>query len=127
MVNDEIKINNRFTVQFPLEMGLSSSSVLSITKPEFINGEWNLIQIRFADTIENSPTDIFWKVLKNDLPFTELIIETYNAEGNTVDIWKVLVDKVMSVHFGRLNVSDEIDSDVSVTFKPKDCLLTKCQ
>ena len=60
----EPKRNNRFIVRFPKEFKIADWCIQSITKPKYVNGEWDTIKIEFHDLVDYSVSEGLINMIK---------------------------------------------------------------
>lgn len=123
----EPKRNNRFIVRFPKEFKIADWCTISITKPKYVNGEWESIKIEFNDLIGYSVSEgliNMIKFLQSDYKnLVEIYLDILSPSGEVVDEWLITFNQILSVDFGDCNYdNDDIQRPILI-FKPIDCIL----
>lgn len=124
--------NNRFVVEFPNEFVLESYFVQKISKPKFINYEWQNIEIFFIDVIGPSTSKVLVDVANycakrkdiNKILF-DFSIKTLDPTGVEIEHWKICVEKLIEIDFGNFDYSDESLAMIKMIIKPKCCVYIK--
>ncbi len=123
----EPKITNRFVVEFNEQhLNVDSYLIQDITMPSIDKEGWKNITITFLDIISPSTSGKMYKLIdeigKNyKLNFS---IKVLSPAGETIDIWVIESDEIISIDFGNLTYSDSDIKLISLTVKPSDCRYT---
>ena len=123
----EPKRNNRFIVRFPKEFKIADWCIQSITKPKYVNGEWDIIKIEFHDLVDYSVSEGLINMIKflqsDDKNLVEICLEILSPTAEVVDEWSITFNKILIVDFGDCDYeNDGIQSPILI-FKPIDCIL----
>ena len=123
----EPKRNNRFIVRFPKEFKIADWCTQSITKPKYVNGEWDTIKIVFNDLVDYSASEGLINMIKSlqsdDKNLVEIYLDILSPSGEVVDEWLITFNQILSIDFGDCNYdNDDIQSPILI-FKPIDCIL----
>ena len=123
----EPKRNNRFIVRFPKEFKIADWCTQSITKPKYVNGEWDTIKIVFHDLVDYSVSEgliNMIKFLQSDYKnLIEIYLDILSPSGEVVDEWLITFNQILSIDFGDCNYdNDGIQSPILI-FKSIDCIL----
>lgn len=123
----EPKRNNRFIVRFPKEFKIADWCIQSITKPKYVNGEWDIIKIEFHDLVDYSVSEGLINMIKflqsDDKNLVEIHLEILSPTAEVVDEWLITFNQILSIDFGDCNYdNDDIQSPILI-FKPIDCIL----
>lgn len=130
----DIKRDNRFIVEFPKEFGIESYFIQGTTKPMWINGEWQNIQIEFIDPIGPSMSVAIVSLMeffkKNKPGFFSkkrslfsINIKALDPTGVEVEKWTIGIEKLISVDFGSYHYGNDDIQKISLILKPSDCTL----
>ena len=123
----EPKRNNRFIVRFPKEFKIADWCIQSITKPKYVNGEWDIIKIEFHDLVDYSVSEGLINMIKflqsDDKNLVEIHLEILSPTAEVVDDWSITVNKILSVDFGDCDYENNGIQSPILIFKPTDCIL----
>lgn len=123
-----MKENTIFVIKFPKEFNLSKDSILSCTKPTYVNGDWDYIKIIFNDDKNKPSTKSLYniaminndKVNLSDDPIFSIDMIVYDSTATKIiENWKIYVAFVETISFGSLGKYD----NPFIILKPTDCIL----
>ena len=121
----ENKVTSRFTVQFPDESGIPSYLVKWINLPKYVNGEWSFMGIGLNDVVNPSTSNLLMDILNKKTQLNKIFIDVFDCEGNSIEMWSILVDEVVCADFGELSYDCVNDQEITVTIRPKTISLIK--
>ena len=151
-IDQEPKKNNRFTLEFPTELGIESFLVKTSGKPKleieevemqymntstFVAGRsvWQPITITFIDVIGPSTTQkiMEWVNLHFE-PATgrmgyaigykkNLVLKALDPTGVEIEKWTLVGSMITSSEFGEYDYSNGEVAEVSITIRMDKCLL----
>ena len=126
MAYDPFKLN-MFIVKFDKSTNIAPWYVKKTTLPEFIDGKWSDITIKFFNMIQDEKSsgrvifDFFKKYENKNFSF---FIEFLGPTGKTTQKWEILCDGIKQFGFTDLAVYDsEKNSYFELTVKVKKCVL----
>lgn len=124
----EPKKNNRFIVEFPIEVDIDKCFIKSINKPKYHNNTWQDIRIDFYDPIDPSTSkrlfNIIDKLRINNLKILNSFkINTLDPTGVTIEQWVIYVDEILMIDFGKFDYSDDGNPTPYMIIKPSNCIL----
>ena len=123
----EPKRNNRFIVRFPKEFKIADWCAQSITKPKYVNGEWDIIKIVFHDLVDYSVSEGLINMIKflqsDDKNLVEIHLEILSPTAEVVDDWSITFNKILSVDFGDCDYENNGIQSPILIFKSIDCIL----
>lgn len=150
-IEQEPKRKNRFTLEFPTELGIESYLVQTVKKPSldigstqidymnsasFVAGRaiWQPIDISFIDVIGPSTTQklMEWVRLIFE-PETgrmgyavgykkNLVLKAVGPAGGDVEKWTLIGCFITNVDFGDYDYGSDDVSEVKITIQPDKCL-----
>jgi hypothetical protein len=131
--NYEPKFSNRFFVTLPEIFNIESWEVKSISKPKYIDGVWQDIEITFLDPINKSTSVSLFNLIKtvsdNNLNNVqkEIEIDILDKTGVAVEKWKIpfYYYNISTIDFGYLDYDSNAIVEPKLIFKPTDCILVK--
>lgn len=110
-VQFEMKLNNRFQVTFPEELGIESWMVQSIDRPHVslseYRREWEDITITFYDAIGPSTSQKIMGLMVNDNNrlTMDIKVQVFDPVGAAVEEW-IVNGLIRSVDFGQLSYNE---------------------
>ena len=123
----EPKRNNRFIVRFPKEFKIADWCIQSITKPKYVNGEWDIIKIEFHDLVDYSVSEGLINMIKflqsDDKNLVEIHLEILSPTAEVVDDWSITFNKILTVDFGDCDYENNGIQSPILIFKSIDCIL----
>lgn len=125
----EPKKTNRFVVEFPEEFGIETFTVFKTNNPEFIDGQWQNIEIIFRDYVGASVTEGLYNIINfaktnNDKKILfNVEIKMLDPVGVSVQCWDISVEKIVEISFGNLDYSVDEVLCPYIVIKPFDCVL----
>lgn len=125
----EPKLNNRYVVEFPSELGLEPYLVQRITNPKYYDCSWENIIIEFIDTIPISVSKILYGLIdyntktKNEKINFNIKIKITDPIGDVIETWLIEVAEIVAIDFGTMTYSDNHVLKPSLTIKPFNCIL----
>ncbi len=133
-VEVEPKRDSRFIVEFPTEFNIESWCIQGATKPLWVNGEWQNIEIELIDPIGPSMSVAivslmeFFKKNKPGLfskkkSLFSINIKSLDPTGVEVEKWTIGIEKLISVDFGSFHYGSDDIQKISIILKPSDCIL----
>ena len=117
----EIKVTNRYLVEFPKEFNIDSWCIQKISKPKFTDGKWENIRMEFIDIISPSIS----KTLFNNLNKCDFQIKIISLDQTmkSIEEWVIQVEKILTVDFGELNYNNQEIQKIFLIVKPVNCIL----
>jgi uncharacterized protein Usg len=124
-IDYEPKMTDRFFTYFPYRFDIEAHSVSKISRPKFINNEWQNIEIEFIDTIGFSVTMGLQKIIKANKNFKPFKIEVYDLDpsGMVIGGWIYRIGEVVSIDFGDNDYETHEIIKPKMILKPISCKL----
>lgn len=151
-IDQEPKRNNRFTLEFPTELGIESFLVKTSGKPSLTINEtelpymntstwvagrsvWQPIEITFIDVIGPSTTqkimewiNLHFETATGRMGYAigykkNLSLKALDPTGIEVEKWSLIGCMVTNVGFGNYDYSSDDIAEVSITIRMDKCLL----
>ena len=151
-IEQEPKRKNRFTLEFPTELGIESYLVQTSAKPSininkteipymntstFVAGRsvWQEMEITFIDVIGPSTTQkvIEWIRLHFESATgrmgyavgykKNLVLKAVDPTGVEVEKWTLIGCQIVSANFDSFDYSDDALAMVTITIQPDLCIL----
>lgn len=151
-IEQEPKRKNRFSLEFPTELGIESFLVQTSGKPsmEIVGTEipymntstwvagrykWGTIDIKFIDVIGPSTTQkvMEWVGLHAESATgrmgyavgykKNLLLKGLDPTGQDVEKWTLIGCMIINVAFGDYDYGSDDLSEVTITIQPDNCLL----
>ena len=133
----EPKMNNRFIVEFPKDIGIEKWVVSKIFRPEydFKKSKWGDIHIEFLDPICPSTSQkLFDLIPKDDIlkrfinffkckPIFTFEVTSLDPIGVVVEKWVIEVSKIKTINFGYGEYGSNEVQRLSMVIKPYSCKL----
>jgi len=126
---------------------IESWLVNSINKPKLTMGEinyketirghmpryhWDDIEVTFMSIIEPSTSQYFNNLAESlikksiegivSTPIPYFFIDTLDPTGVTIEKWKVIVEYIVSIDFGKFDLADDKIQEIKVVFRPSKCV-----
>lgn len=125
----EPKRQNRFIVEFQ-GIDIPLFVINKIDLPKYSNGKWKNIEIDCVDLIVISSSQLIYDVLKSQKkrslfkkPIFSFTIDTLDPTGNSVEKWKIQVERITYVDFGYYSYENNDAKNVIMVVKPLSCKL----
>ncbi len=120
----ELKRDNRFKVEFPVEFNIDGWQVQYCSKPKLVESIWEDIVIEFIDPIGPSTSQaLFHNVHKTNINKFTLFLYGLDPVGVEVEKWEIRVSRVKSIDFGQYSYENDTISKPKMILAVKDCIL----
>lgn len=152
-IEQEPKRNNRFSLEFPTELGIESFLVQTSDKPKMEIGsteipymntstwvagrfKWQPMTIKFIDVIGPSTTQkvMEWVRLHAETATgrmgyaigykKNLVLKALDPVGEDVEKWTLIGCQITNVEFGSYDYGNDELAEVTITIQPDKCLLS---
>lgn len=109
----EPKVNNRWLLTFPPDLGISQWFVKSTTRPMYPFDMNNIFHVQLYDPVWDSTTDKLITFLEGQKRGFKVKFEMLDPTGVVVEKWIYKGCKILKVHWGDLDYKD--NNPVNIT------------